>query len=62
MTEDWDLWNMSMAVSTEGDSSVSEREGRLFRGLDSGVNMFSGWCWVRLTGRHKVVLGRAVRC
>lgn len=53
MIEDWDFWKMSMAASIEGDSSVSEREGRLllfFGGFGGGVNIFSRGCWMRLTG------------
>ena len=63
MIEDWDFWKMSMAASIEGDSSVSEREGRLllfFGGLVGGVNMFSRGCWVRLIGCQEVGARRAV--
>lgn len=41
MIEDCDFWKMSMAASMDGDSSVSEREGRRLRfgGLGVGVNI-----------------------
>jgi hypothetical protein len=50
----------------EGDSSVSDGGGRLFRGLDGGgaecigTNISSSGCWVLLTGCQG--LGFGVSC
>lgn len=61
MIDDWDFWNMSIAASIAGDSSISERDRRLFRGLGVGIDIFTcRWLVRRLTGHQEVAIERAM--